>query len=629
MTLSIKTFRAIFVATLLALTVTCAYAQIKITPMPPSGKPFMSKAASDEAMIAERARRAEASTDYARALALWQELLNRSPWNPEAMQGVTRVMLVLKKYDDAEDFLNDWIRKNDLRNQLTSPLDPTGPYALELQLGQVELARGNDKRAWEIWNDALKQHGKSYETVHGLVTLLQQDRRWEDSEKLIRDYRKESKQPGFMALELALGLRGQMDYAGAAEELLIYAQNTPSSWQIAMNYLDMFPDDSTITPKVNAVLRKAVQRDRKNIILWRMIAGYAHKVGRPDESLDATIAADSLSHGGGTQVLSEALQFLNEKDVAVARRGLQTILSWKPSAGVAARAELGLASCLETLNQWADAKRAYESFISMHPNAAEVDEARYHVAEILLHYEHNPTDALVMYSGLSQRATVVPRPQIGLRIGDCHAFMHEFDAAVAAWSDVVRMTGTSMNEDATQALLRIAHADLWRDSVNTALAILDSVQTGSPMNSGFNEAVLYSGILGEGGFAGAVRLFADGDYAEFCNQDSIAAVRFDSSAALLKTGKMAEWARYSEALSLRAAKQPQRAIAVLDTFVANYAESVDLDRAEYTRAVIRMEDLHDDKTALSELQNFLAEHPRSIYLEEARKKARMLAGKVS
>ncbi|HEY3295533.1 MAG TPA: tetratricopeptide repeat protein [bacterium] len=628
MTSSTRPIRLALLLILLGLLWTVVQAQVKITPVPMTGKP-PSKVVSDEAVMAERARRAEAAGDYARALSIWQELANRSPWNVEAVQGVPRDMIVLKKYDDAERFLNEWIHKNELRGQVISPMDPTSTYALELQLGQLALARGDEKKAWEVWNAALKEQGKTFETIRALVMVLQQNRRWEDSEKLIRDFRKESKQPAYMALELALGLRGQMDYAGATEQLLVYAENTPASWQVAMNYLEMFPDDSTVSPKVSAVLRKAVQRDRKNPILWRMIAGYAHKTGHPDESLEATIAADSLSHGNGAETLGQAQQFLTEKSVAVARRGFQKVLSWKPPADVAARAELGLAKCLEALDQAGEAKRAYESFVSMHGTAREADEARFRIAEIMLNHDHNPTDALGMYKGLWQRATAIPRAQIGLRIGDCHAFMRDFDDAVKAWSDVVHLNGTAMNEDATQALLRIAHANLWRDSLAGAMAILDSIQTGSPMNSGFNEAVLYSGVLGEGGFHGAVRVFAEGDYAEFCNQDSLAASKYDSAASLAKTGKLAEWARYSQALTLRDARQPQRAVAVLDTFIANFPESVDVDRAEYMRAVIRMEDLHDDKTALTEFQNFLAARPRSIYLEEARKKARMLTGRIS
>ena len=49
----------------------------------------------------------------------------------------------------------------------------------------------------------------------------------------------------------------------------------------------------------------------------------------------------------------------------------------------------------------------------------------------------------------------------------------------------------------------------------------------------------------------------------------------------------------------------------------------------YTQALIRMEDLHDPATALQEFQQFLIDHPRSMYLEQARRKARILTNRVS
>jgi TolA-binding protein len=186
-----------------------------------------------------------------------------------------------------------------------------------------------------------------------------------------------------------------------------------------------------------------------------------------------------------------------------------------------------------------------------------------------------------------------------------------------------------INEDGASALLRIARANLWRDSVSAAHTALDSIQDAATSNTAFNDAILYTALLDEGGVYRAARAFAEGDYASFRHEDSLAAVRFSESADLVKSGRLAEWARFLQALALRSAGKPQLAIAVLDTFLQNYPESVDLDRAKYIQALIRMEDLHDNATALQEFQQFLIDHPRSIYLEQARRKARILANRVS
>ncbi|RPH96684.1 hypothetical protein EHM69_00610 [candidate division KSB1 bacterium] len=595
------------------------------------GKSSIKKQASEESIIAERARRAESLGDYARALPIWRELVTRSPWHPEGIPSVARCMIVLKQYDQAEAFLNEWIAKRNLvQDRVSSPADPTSAYSMKLALGQVALARGDDPKAWSIWNAALAEVGTSDEAVRTLVFLLLQNRLWDDGTKMIRDFRKESKQPSFMALELASSLRGQMNWTAATEELLIYSATSPSGWQLALNYLNQFPDDSSVNEKVAAILQKAVKREKKNADLWRIVAGFAHKTGDLENYLNATITADSLSAGGGIQVLAAAEQLLNEKEVDNARRGFQTILRWKPAADLAARAELGLGRCLENLGQWDLAKQAYENFIVQHPTFKQVHEARFRIAEILLNHDRNVAGALELFEELWIKGLVVSRAQVGLRRGDCRAWQGDYDAAVSAWFDVVKLDGTrEPGEEGSQALLRIARANIWRDSTNRAYEALDSITGGNPVNTSFNDAVLYTALLEEGGLHRAVRAFAEGDFAEFRREDSLAAVRFDEAATLLKSGKLAEWARYSQAIALRNAGQFAAAVSVLDTFITLYTESVDLDRAKYLRAIIRTEDLHDDAGALAELKEFLIQHPRSIYLEQARRKARILTARVS
>ena len=94
-------------------------------------------------------------------------------------------------------------------------------------------------------------------------------------------------------------------------------------------------------------------------------------------------------------------------------------------------------------------------------------------------------------------------------------------------------------------------------------------------------------------------------------------------------GRLAEWCRISEAEALRLSGRPADAIAALDKFAESFPESADLPRAKYLQAVITLEDLKNEDQALKLLQDYLVEYPRSLYLEQARRKARVLANKVS
>jgi tetratricopeptide (TPR) repeat protein len=618
------------------------FAQVTIQVVPGNGQPPpnivrkpgqqpKAPAQVEEQLIADRARRAEMAGDYDRALLMWREVLNRSAWNPEAVDAVPRILLLQKKFDAADSFLTGLIQKADLRTDvLVNPADPTSRFALELDKGTVSLARGDRDGAWKVWNEAIGRTGRNPETMRALVNTLQQNRLWEESEQQIRDYRKTQQQAAFMAIELANSLRAQMNYVAATDELLLFSDSQPSSWQVALNYLQQFPDDSTVQQKVLTELKKSVQKDRKNATYWKLYAGYALKVGDLPTSLDATITADSLSGSGGQLLIVNAQTLLDEGDVAAARKGFQRVLNWKVQPDIMARAELGLGRCLESLGKWGEAKTAYETFIRNHQNFREVDEAKFRIADLELSHEHNPGEALTLFKELWNRAQPGgARAPIGLKIGDSHARMQEYQPAIDAWGEVVKLGGQVITEDGAQALLRMARANFWRDSLSLAFKCVDSISGGNVANTAFNDAVKLSALLDEGGVYRAQRAFAEADYATFRGEDSLAAARYAESAELVKSGKLAEYCRFQEALSLRKAGAYTSAVAVLDTFIVNYASSVDLDLAKYTRALIKMEDLKDLAGAKQEFEQFLVDHPRSLYLEQARRKARILANRVS
>ena len=347
-------FHIILLAALIAAT---ACAQSVVGP-PPSNAPSARRSAATElTLLADRARRAEQMGDYNRALSIWKEVLNRAPWNMEAVPAVPRNLIVLKKYDEADAFLNDYIQKNAFRADVViSPADPTSVFSLKLLLGQVALAEGHEPAAWDIWNAALKRSTgparRRARARHPLAAEPPLGRERPNHPRLPQGRQSARIHGARTGHEPARpdGLRRRRRGA------LVYADNTPSGWQISANYLNQFPDDSAAAAKINAVLRKAISRDQKNVTIWRLFAGYAHKSGRAAEAVDATITADSLSASGGTLLLSTAQQLLQEGSVEEARRAFQKVLAWKPPADVTARAELGLGQCYEALGQWPQAR---------------------------------------------------------------------------------------------------------------------------------------------------------------------------------------------------------------------------------------------------------------------------------
>lgn len=600
--------------------------QILVAPTKPTKQPVQKTA---EQVFAERARRDEQRGNYEAALTNWREVMKGAPRDPGAITSIPNCLIQLRKFDEAEQFLTTQIERAKLYEMMTTWQDPASVFSLTLALGEVKLARDASDAAWEIWRGALATQPNNPDAVRSLVLLLQRNRRWEESEKLIRDYRKEQRNPGYMALELASSLQAQMNFVGATEELLLYAKTSPTSWQIAQTYLSRFPDDTTVEASVSGVLEQAIKRERKDAAVWRMYAGYTMKTGRLEKSLDATIAADSLSQAGGATVLTTSQQLLAEGEIELARRGFERVIAWKAADQLTERAELGLAQCLEGQGRYADAKSAYERFIAGRTKSPELEEARFHIAEILLTRENNPQAALVEFNGIFQRSKPPLKSRAGMRIGDAHAYLGEYGPAIDAWGKAAPGPRGEITDELGQLLLRIARANMWRDSTALAGAALDSILKGSTQNTTFNDAILFQALLEGGGFHGALRAFADADYADFRGDHATAAAKYGEAATQLNYGRLAEWCRISEAEALRLSGRPVDAIAALDKFAESFPESADLPRAKYLQAVITLEDLKNEDQALKLLQDYLVEYPRSLYLEQARRKARVLANKVS
>lgn len=603
--------------------------QIIIEPSPGNSPKKAAIQRSPDQVQMDRARREEQRGNYEGALAAWQEVLRIAPVHQQAIAAIPNCYTKLRKFDEAEAFLQNQMTKAQSRGNMTEWMDPTSVFSLTLVLGEIKLARDESEAAWKIWKDALADQPHNPDALRALINVLHRNHRWEESERLIRDYRKEEKVPSYMALELASSLQAQMNYAGATDELLLYTKTSPTAWQISQNYLSRFPDDSTVEQTVMSALDQAVKRDRKDATIWRLYAGFTMKSGHLSKALDATITADSLSEGGGMSVLTMAQQLLQEHEVDLAKRGFEKVLAWKPAQQFAERAELGLAQCLEAQGKYDEAKASYERFVAGRQSSPDIEEARFHVAEIMLEHENRPADALTEYTGIYSRAKPPLKQRAGMRIGDAHAYMGEYGQAIEAWTRTSRTQGGNISDEVAQMLLRIARANIWRDSTTIAEAVLDSIMKGSTQNTTFNDAVLYQALLSGGGFHGALRSFADADYAAFRQNWVVAAEKYGEAASGLKYGRLAEWSRLQEAEALRSAGKPIEAIAALDTFVVTFAESVDLPRAKYLIAVITLDDLHQEDQALKLLQDYLVDYPRSLYLEQARRKARVLANKIS
>jgi outer membrane protein assembly factor BamD (BamD/ComL family) len=604
-----------------AFLVSSGYAQIRVM----EGKPAAQRPGTTEQTLIERARRLEERGDSQNALEAWRAALSQNAWNAYAIDGVRRNLVYLKKYEEAIEFTEGIIARAQTRGSAEMGAnDPLSPFALTLGLGEIYLAQGESDRAWEIWNRALVSESENPSAIAQLVRVLQRNRLWEQAESIISDFRKKSKQPAFMALEMAQSLQMRMAWGAATSELITYLMEAPTTWEIAQQYLARFPDDSMVHREVKATLARAVQEQKRALNLRRLFAGYLFKSSDFAASYDQIVVIDSMADAHGEEILSLAAKLLREENISLASQAFSRVLSRDPALSTRLKAELGLADCLLQLQKYAEAKAAYETFVQAHPQAPEADEARFHIAAITLRHERHPDEALKLLQAIEKGSKALPAARIQLNIGDCLVWMNQIPEAIEVWRKVTSGREKGAEEFGAEATLRIARAYFWLDSLTHAGDVLDSMMEGDLASRCFNDAMQYSNLLLEGGQSGALRAFAQGDLLLFQEEPDKAAEQFERVADLARRGRMAEWGRYLQALSLRKAGEPLTAAQVLEKFIVDFPQSRDLDQAIYLLAQVQEEDLHDEAAARVNYEKILTNLPESTYLEQARKRARAL-----
>lgn len=593
--------------------------QIRIQPLKPSLRDRHS-----ERTLINRARHFEERGYNERALETWRAVLAQDAWNASAIDGIRRNLVYLKRYDEAIEFMEGVIARAQTRSSGATRLDePTSPFALTLGLGEVYLAQGESERAWEIWDRALASESESPYAVMLLVKILQRNRLWHEAEELIRDFRRRARQPGFMARELARSLAVRMEWGAATRELMTYMKEVPAGWEIAQQFLARFPDDSAVHAEVSATLARTVRKQKRDINLRRLFAGYLFKIRDFAACYDQIVVVDSLADRHGAEILGLASKLLKEGQTHLASHAFSRVLTREPELGMRLQAELGMADCLLRLGKPGDAKAAYEAFVEAHSQTPEVTRARFRIATITLKHERRPEDALAKLHAIETGGKGVSASEVQLKMGDCLVWLDRTPEAIEVWQQVARRERKAEDLRA-EASLRVARAHFWMDSLRLANAVLDSILKGDLASRCYNDAVHYRNLLTEGAHSEALRAFGQGDLFLFREEPGKAAEQFERTGKLARRGRLAEWGRYLQAVALRRADEGEAAAEVLGSFIADFPESRDVDRAIFLLAQVQEEDLLDVAAARASYEKILADFPESTYLEQARKRARAL-----
>jgi tetratricopeptide (TPR) repeat protein len=580
----------------------------------------------------------EQAGDFEHAIQMYRQLLAAEPGNVVYFDATQRVLLQLKRYDDAAALITSRLE--------ASPSDP----ALRATLGSVYYRAGREPEALQEWDRVIAADPRNPQRYRIIAGVMLENRLLERAAQTYRDGRIACTNPSLFIMELAQLLAASMDYRGATTEYVGWLAANPQQMSFVQSRMGAYtwkPDGRTAA--VDAVREALNERDDvrlHELLAWLYVEGKEF-----DAALDEHRTIDRMGKTRGVSLAAFADRAFKEGAFDIAARAYRDAIAAPLTGPKLPAAHYGYASALREIDAQSDTlqgpltpdmKPASESRLMYggaityfrtvakdFPATVYAAQSHYQIGRIQAE-KHFDLDAALESYAEAARARVAPpalRFDIALREGEIHLSRGDSARAAASFASVAGAPGATPDQ-IDEASFRHAETDYFHCNFDGAADRLSGI-TANLRADFANDALRLQAFLEEHRTAGDALLCqcARGDY--FRRQRKLgdaAAVYRDLFARkpgpaladdiLLRIGEV-------EAASGRF----EDAIASYGKVLEDFKEtSTHLDRAHFSIAEVYQFGLNDRAKAIAAYEQLLADYPRSILVSLARARIRALRG---
>jgi tetratricopeptide (TPR) repeat protein len=586
----------------------------------------------------------EQAGEWEKAAAIYESLLESNPDGFVVLDGLRRSYAEMKEYDKAINLVRRQLRTNPLDENLLSALG-----------GLYDLA-GKTQTADSVWRVVLRKDRQNANLYRLVAAQLIDHREYERAIQIYLEGRESTKNQLLFLEELASLYGALHQYESAAGEYIKLVRSNPQQVTYAEARLSSFTGREEARRATLVVLQKEAKQTPEQVPILSLLAWLYMDGKEFDAALEQYRVIDRLTKANGHEIFQFGQRAAQERAYAASAKAFREVIEKNVRQDILPVARLGYARALEELSAEND---TIAQLAGRTPSTTSIGILSTRVSE------SQPTfqGALALYEGLARD---YPNTDIAMqaffRIGTIR-FNHFFDlnGASAAFDTVRRLPyNANLLYEATMSLggIQTARNDLarahqeygqllriapeqYRDRVLYRIAELDYFEarfdtaTGSLQrismnlaNDLANDALQLLYFIQENRAAGQEAL------AEFARAD-----------LLLRQRKYSEALALFESVTKRSAATPliddgmmrtgdlylllnktDSALAVFRRIINDMPTSILRDRAQMRIGEVYEGRLGDKKRAIEAYETVLAIYPTSLFVEEARKRIRILRG---
>jgi len=569
------------------------------------------------------AKQYAANGDPQKAFDIYQKLYKQN--NEEYFTVYMSSLLELKKFDEAVTTAKKMVRKHPEEKQYNITL--ANAYT---QQGQVEKANA-------IYDDLIKNLPPDQGQISMLASLFYQNANVDYAIKIFLQGRKLLQNEQVFSYELINLYRYKRDKPALVEEYMNFLPTNPPFINQAENTMSNLFDGAADYDILKAALLKRIQKDPQQTIYPELLTWQFLQQRQFDMALNQALALSRRQNDDGANIFELCRTLVSNEAYDAAIRGYEYLVSKGKDNSLYIPSKIEL---INTKNlRVTSGKYVKEDLISLEKDYidlltefgknANTVFAMQKLANLQAFKLHKITDA----KALLEEAVKIPgvRPVLlascKLDLGDVSLLDNKPWDATLLYSQVeIDFKNTAVGQDAKYRNAKLAYYTGDFTWAKGQLDVLKAATSQLIANDALNLSLLISDSITADTSGAALKIYARADLALFAEQPEKALITLDSIDVKYPNNSLTDDILMAKARLFIQQKNYADAVPLLKKIAEEHSFDLWADDAVFMLGDIYENQLNDKEKAKIYYQKIITDYAGSLYINEARKRFRLLRG---
>ncbi|MEO3405331.1 tetratricopeptide repeat protein [Mucilaginibacter sp. CAU 1740] len=569
------------------------------------------------------ARQYSANGEPQKALEIFQKLYKQN--NETYYSSYVNALLNLKKFDDAESITKKLQRRHPEDHQ----------YAI--MLGNIYTQQGNMTKADAIYDDLLKSLPADQGEISALASQFYQNSNIDYAIKIFLQGRKLLKNDNAFAYELINLYRYKRDKASLTEEYLNFLPQNPNFINQAENAFSNLYEGNADYDMLKFALLKRIQKDPQQTIYADLLTWQYLQQKEFGLALNQALALNRRQNDDGNSIYELCRTFIQNEAYDEAIRGYEYIITKGQTS------QLYIPSKIELINtknlkitsgkyQQEDLlglEKDYADLLTEFGRNASTAFAMQKLANLEAFKLHKFADAQKLLEEATQIAGIRPAllADCKLDLGDIYLLNNQPWEATLLYSQVEKdFPATAIGQDAVFRNAKLAYYTGDFTWAKGQLDVLKAATSQLIANDALNLLLLIQDNLAADSTGAALKMYARADLQIFAQNTNKAVMVLDSIGKKFPNNSLEDDILMSKSRILIQQKDYQGAVPLLKKILETHPADLWADDAVFMLGDIYENRLDDKATAKTYYQKIISDYPGSLWINEARKRFRLLRG---